>query len=32
MIDKRRIVRIIGELEPEYVTHMDTTMRQMLAL
>jgi len=32
VLDKRRIVRVIGELESEYVTRIDVAMRQMLQL
>jgi mRNA interferase MazF len=32
VIDRRRIVRVIGRLESEYIAQMDATMRQMLKL
>ncbi|MFH1969657.1 MAG: type II toxin-antitoxin system PemK/MazF family toxin [Verrucomicrobiota bacterium] len=32
VIDKRRVVRVIGKLEPEYADQLDVMMRRMLKL
>ena len=32
VIDRRRVVRVMGELEPEYTNQLDMMMRRMLKL